>query len=119
MKRIALLIIILAIPCLLLARRGVQAAEQKGKVRTGTLTGVVTDKGNHKSGDNSWIEIKPDGAETARRHSPAADPQVGGPNRKVLAAIRAVAIGSRVRIEWIDAGDGKDITRFEVLKAPK
>lgn len=89
------------------------------KRRTGTLSGVVTGKGNSKDGRNGWVEVKADGEEKGRRYWPAADKKVGGPDREILAAIRKVEIGVRVRMEWIDAGDGKDITRFEVLGATK
>lgn len=86
--------------------------------KTGTIVGVVTDKGNNKAGNNGWVEIKADGDEgKGRRYWPAGDPKIGGPQRDILAGIRAVTIGSRVRIEWIDAGDGKDITKFDVLKS--
>jgi hypothetical protein len=69
--------------------------------------------------NNAWIELKADGEEKGRRYWPAGDRKIGGPIRDILAAIRAVPIGARVRIEWIDAGDGKDITKFEVLKGKK
>lgn len=97
----------------------VLGAKPKNEKKTGSLAGVITDKGNSKNMNNAWIEIKADGEEDSkgRRYWPAADAKKGGPNGEILAAIRAVAVGSRVRIEWIDAGDGKDITKFEVLKA--
>jgi len=81
--------------------------------------GVVTGKGNSKDGKNGWVEVKADGEDKGRRYWPVGDPKVGGPNREILAAIRAVAINARVRLEWVDAGDGKDISKFEVLKATK
>jgi len=93
------------------------AAQEKRK--TGTILGFVTDKGNSKAMNNAWVEIKADGEEKGRRYWPAADRKIGGPDREILAAIRAVAIGARVQIEWIDAGDGKDITKFQVLKPAK
>lgn len=96
-----------------------EVSAQRAK-RTGKLAGVVIDKGNSKTMNNAWVEIKVDGEEgTGRRFWPAADPKLGGPQREILAAIRAVAIGARVEAEWIDAGDGKDLTKFQVLKAPK
>jgi hypothetical protein len=94
----------------------VDSGASQEKRRTGALAGVVTDKGNSKDGKNGWVEIKADGEEKGRRYWPAADRKVGGPDREILAAIRKVGIGSRVRIEWIDSGDGKDMTKFEVLK---
>ena len=89
------------------------------KRRTGSLSGVVIEKGNSKDGKNGWVEIKADGEEKGRRYWPAADRKVGGPDRDILALIRKVEIGSRVRMEWIDAGDGKDISKFEVLGPKK
>lgn len=93
------------------------AAQEKR--RTGTLSGVVIDKGNSKDGRNGWVEVKADGDEKGRRYWPVADAKVGGPDREILATIRKVEIGSRVRMEWIDAGDGKDIIKFEVLTLKK
>lgn len=89
------------------------------KRRTGTLSGVVIDKGNSKDGRNGWVEVKADGEEKGRRYWPVGDPKVGGPDREILAAIRKVDAGSRVRMEWVDAGDGNDITKFEVLSLKK
>ncbi len=89
------------------------------KRRTGTIVGLVTDKGNSKTMNNAWVEVKADGEEKGRKYWPAADRKIGGPDREILAAIRTVAIGARVQIEWIDAGDGKDISKFQVLKPAK
>jgi hypothetical protein len=63
------------------------------------------------------VAIRGDGEEgEARRYWPAADRKRGGPDRDILAAMRAVPIGARVAVEWIDSGDGKDLTAFRVLK---
>ena len=86
------------------------------KRRTGALTGVVAGKGDSKDGKNGWVEVRADGEEKGRRYWPVADPKGGGPHREILAAIRKVGVGDRVRLEWVDAGDGKDITKFEVLR---
>jgi hypothetical protein len=96
---------------------GGEAAQEKR--RTGTLSGVVTDRGDSKDGKNGWVEIRADGEEKGRRYWPAADPKRGGPDREILAAIRKVDLGARVRAEWVDAGDGKDLTKFEVLTPKK
>lgn len=93
--------------------------EKKAKRRTGSLAGMVLAKGNSKDGRNGWVEIKADGEERGRKYWPVAAPGGGGPDPKILAAMRQVRLGARVRIEWIDAGDGKDVTRFEVLGGGK
>ena len=93
------------------------AAQEKR--RTGTLSGVVIDKGDSKDGRNGWVEVKADGEEKGRRYWPVGDPKVGGPNREILAAMRKVEKGTRVRMEWVDAGDGKDITKFELMGPKK
>jgi hypothetical protein len=95
-----------------------QAPAQE-KRRTGTLSGVVTDKGESKDGRNGWVEVKADGEEKGRKYWPVAAVKGGGPDRDILKAIREVAVGARVRLEWVDAGDGKDISKFEVLKKEK
>lgn len=88
---------------------------QETKRRTGTLTGAVTDKGDSKDKKNGWVEVKADGEEKGRKYWPVG--KGGGPDPDILAAMRKVEVGARVRMEWIDAGDGKDVTKFEVLKA--
>ena len=98
-------------------RPGDATAQEKRRI--GALSGVVTGKGDSKDGKNGWVEVKADGEEKGRRYWPAADRKAGGPDREILAAIRQVEIGARVRVEWVDAGDGKDITRFEVLRPKK
>jgi hypothetical protein len=85
--------------------------------RTGALTGTVAGKGDNKDGKNGWVEVRADGEEKGRRYWPVSDPKIGGPHREILAAIRKVGVGDGVRLEWIGAGDGKEITKFEVLKS--
>jgi acylphosphatase len=67
--------------------------------RKGTVTGVVTAKGD------AWIEVKADGEEKARRYVPhwrGGNPdQGGGPDKAMLARIKEVPLKSRVRLEWV------------------
>lgn len=93
--------------------------EKKAKRRTGSLAGMVLARGNSKDGRNGWVEIKADGEERGRKYWPVAAPGGGGPAPKILAAMRQVRLGARVRIEWVDAGDGKDVAKFEVLGGGK
>lgn len=95
------------------------SAQDKAKRRTGTLAGVVIAKGDSKDGRNGWIEIKADGEEKGRKYWPVGAPKGGGPDREILAGMRKAEIGARVQVEWVDAGDGKDLTKFEVLRGKK
>jgi hypothetical protein len=110
----ALLLLLLTMFCL--ANSETVAQEKR---RTGALTGVVTGKGDSKDGKNGYVEVKGDGEETSRKYWPVGDKKRGGPDREILAAIRKVEKGARVRLEWVDGGDGKDISKFEVLKPGK
>jgi hypothetical protein len=109
--------LLLSLSFLVLSQAHISAQEEKR--RTGALTGTVTDKGDSKDGRNSFVEVKGDGEEKGRKYWPVGDKKRGGPDREILAAIRKVDKGARVRLEWVDAGDGKDISKFEVLKPGK
>lgn len=81
--------------------------------RKGTVTGVVTAKGDN------WIEVKADGEEKARRYVPhwrGGNPADGGGlDKKMLTQIREVPLKSRVRIEWIFQ-ERPRVEKLEVLK---
>jgi hypothetical protein len=72
---------------------------KKEEARKGTVTGLVTAKGPN------WIEVKADGEEKGRRYVPhwrGGNPaDGGGPDKKMVAAIKEVPLKSRVRIEWV------------------
>jgi hypothetical protein len=84
---------------------------QEGK--KGTVVGVVTAKGE------TWIEVKADGEERARRYMPhwrgGAPKDGGGPDKKIVAEIKDVPVGSRVRLEW-SFQERPRVEKLEVLK---
>jgi acetyl esterase/lipase len=81
--------------------------------RKGTVTGVVTAKGEN------WIEVKADGEEKARRYVPhwrgGAPAQGGGPDKEMVARIKEVPVKSRVRLEWVFE-ERPRVETIEVLK---
>ena len=83
------------------------------KERKGTVTGVVTAKGP------SWIEVKADGEEKARKYVPhwrGGNPDKGGgPDKKMVAAIKETPLKSRVRLEWVFE-ERPRVEKIEVLK---
>jgi hypothetical protein len=91
-----------------------QAAKEPEK-KSGTVIGVLTGKGP------SHIEVKADGEEKARRYVPqwrgGAPGEGGGPDKKMVAAIRDLKIGSRVRVEW-EFDERARVMRVEVLQRP-
>ena len=93
---------------------GLAAADDKPpEGNKGTVVGVVTAKGAN------WLEVKADGEERARRYTPhwrgGAPKDGGGPDRKTLAAIQGVPVGSRVRLEW-SFQERPRVEKIEVLK---
>jgi len=87
--------------------------EPKEGQRKGTVVGVVTAKGEN------WIEVKADGEEKARRYVPhwrgGAPAQGGGPDKAMVAQIRATPVGSRVRLEW-EFEERPRVVKLELLK---
>src|SRR5438552_6074137 len=83
------------------------------KERKGTVTGVVTAKGDN------WIEVKADGEEKARKYTPhwrGGNPNAGGgPDKEVVAKIKETPVHSRVRIEWVFE-ERPRVEKIEVLK---
>ncbi len=99
---------------------GLAAADEKdGKKddrKKGTVVGTLTAKGPN------YIEVKADGEEKARRYVPhwrgGAPAAGGGPDKEMLAVFKKLAVGSRVRVEWVFEERAR-AEKVEVLKAPK
>jgi hypothetical protein len=91
-----------------------EPVEKKG----GTVVGTLTAKDD--SPTKAYIEVKADGEAKARKYTPhwvgGAPAQGGGFDKKTVAAIKAVKVGSRVRVEW-DFQERPRVVRLEVLKA--
>jgi len=89
--------------------------EKKDEARKGTVTGIVTAKGDN------FIEIKADGEEKARRYVPhwrgGAPAQGGGPDKDMVAKIKETPVKARVRIEWVFE-ERPRVEKIEVLKKP-
>lgn len=89
--------------------------KKKDEPRKGTVTGVVTAKGDN------WIEVKADGEEKARRYVPhwkgGLPKDGGGPDKEMVAEIKKVAVESRVKIEW-EFEERARVVKIEVLKKP-
>jgi hypothetical protein len=90
----------------------------KEEKRGGTVTGTVTAKGDPAKKEN-WIEVKADGEEKGRRYVPhwrgGLPKDGGGPDKEIVAQIKEVPIGSRVRIEW-SFQERPRVEKIEVLK---
>jgi hypothetical protein len=88
---------------------------KKEEVRKGTVTGMVTAKGD------AFIEVKADGEEKARRYVPhwrgGAPAQGGGPDKDMVAKIKETPLQSRVRIEWVFE-ERPRVEKIEILKKP-
>ena len=91
----------------LIGGAGPAGADEKKGAKSGSVTGVLTDK------QKQFILVKADGAETARKYwkfgnRPAVNKQID-----------AAAVGSRVRVEWEAPGnEGPHVAKIEVLKGP-
>jgi hypothetical protein len=88
--------------------------EKKEEKKSGTVTGMLTAKGDN------WIEVKADGEEKARRYVPhwvGGNPnQGGGPDKKMVEVIKGLNVGSRVRVEW-EFEERPRVVKVDVLKA--
>ena len=84
---------------LALAAQEKKPGDKKEENRKGTVTGVVTAKGDN------WIEVKADGEEKARRYVPhwkgGAPKDGGGPDKEMVAEIKKVPVNSRVELKWV------------------
>jgi hypothetical protein len=91
------------------------ADEKKDEPRKGTVTGIVTAKGDN------WIEIKADGEEKGRRYLPhwkgGLPKDGGGPDKDMVAKIKSTPLKSRVRIEWVFE-ERPRVVMLEVLRKP-
>jgi hypothetical protein len=91
------------------------AQDKKEETRKGTVTGIVTGKGDN------WIEVKADGEEKARRYVPhwrgGLPKDGGGPDKDMVAKIKEVPVKSRVRLEWVFE-ERPRVEKIEVLKKP-
>ena len=101
----------------LIATSGSQEKKDEKKkddeVRKGTVTGIVTAKGDN------WIEVKADGEEKARRYVPnwkgGLPKDGGGPDKKIVAEIKEIVVKSRIRLEW-SFQERPRVDKIEVLK---
>ena len=96
--------------------RADDAKKSPDEGRKGTVTGVVTAKGDN------WIEVKADGEEKGRRYVPhwkgGLPKDGGGPDKEMVAKIKAVPVKTRVRLEW-SFEERPRVEKIEVLKADK
>lgn len=84
--------------------------------KKGTVTGVVTAKGDN------WIEVKADGEEKPRRYMAnwkGGQPKDGGgPDKEIVAKIKETLVKARIRLEW-SFHERPRVEKIEVLKADK
>jgi hypothetical protein len=80
--------------------------EAREEEKKGTAIGTLTAKGD------SWVELKADGEEKARRYVL----HFGG-TKELLAAIRDTPVNSRVRIDWIHV-ERLRVLKMEAVKQP-
>jgi hypothetical protein len=87
--------------------------DQEKDLRKGSVTGLVTAKGD------TWIEVKGDGEEKGRRYVPhwrgGAPADGGGLDKHMLAKIKDIPIHSRVALEWVFE-ERPRVEKIEVLK---
>src|SRR5262245_30236066 len=92
------------------------SGEKKDEARKGSVTGVVTAKGDN------WIEVKADGEERARRYVPhgrGGNPnQGGGPDKEMVAEIKKVPLNARVKLDWTFE-ERPRVEKIEMLKRPE
>jgi hypothetical protein len=96
--------------------RADDAKKSPDEGKKGTVTGVVTAKGDN------WIEVKADGEEKGRRYVPhwkgGLPKDGGGPDKEMVAKIKAVPAKARVRLEW-SFEERPRVEKIEVLKGDK
>lgn len=90
--------------------------KKEGEIKKGTVTGVVSAKGDN------WIEVKADGEEKARRYMPhwigGAPANGGGLDKKMLAIFKELPLNARIRMEW-EFEERNRAVKIEVLKKEK
>jgi hypothetical protein len=97
----------------------VSNADEKDKKepekRGGTVVGEVTAK------KTNMIAVKADGEEKAREYVPhwvgGLPKDGGGPDKKMVAEIAKVKVGSRVKIQW-EFEERPRVLKIEILKEP-
>ncbi len=110
----AVFAVCLAVPAFAQEKKDDKKEEKKDeKDRKGTVSGVVTAKGD------TWLEVQADGEEKARRYVPhwkgGAPDKGGGLDKDMLAQIKKVDVKARVRIEW-EFEERARVVKLEVLK---
>jgi hypothetical protein len=112
------------------AKKETKKDKEPAEKRGGTVTGIVTDKGDN------FIEVKADGEEKGRRYFPhwrgGAPAEGGGLDKAMVKQIKDVPLKSRVRIEWtfeerprvekidvLKRGDGKETDKPKEKDRPK
>jgi hypothetical protein len=89
--------------------------DEKKPAAKGTVTGVVTAKGD------AWIEVTADGQKSPRRYVPkwqgGSEIEGGGnPDPAAVAKLKDVQPGGRVKLEWVETDSRPRIVSVEVLK---
>ena len=106
---------VLAVCCGFCAGAQEKKDERKEEPRKGTVTGLVSAKGEN------WIEVKADGEEKGRKYVPhwrgGAPKDGGGPDKDMVARIKDTPLKSRVRLEWVFE-ERPRVVKLEVLKKP-
>ncbi len=115
-SRLALAGFLLAALSALAAGQEKKDEKKKDEPRKGTVTGMVSAKGDN------WIEVKADGEEKVRRYVPhwkgGLPKDGGGPDKEMVAKIKEIAVESRVRLEW-EFEECARVVKVEVLKKPE
>lgn len=98
-------------------------AQEKVKVRTGTVTGVLKSRKDAKNGRSVTLEILAPGEEKARSYFLAYNPKEAKAKDRyveLLALVDAAKVGDRVECGWVYAPPGAEggffVTSFRVLK---
>jgi len=107
---------LLVVALTVIGSRATAEEPKKEGEKKGSVTGVVTAKGDN------WIEVKADGEERARRYTPhwrGGNPKDGGgPDKEMVAKIKEVPVKARVRLEWTFQ-ERPRVEKIEVLKKDK
>lgn len=89
-----------------------KAPDKKG----GTVTGEVKAKGE------AFVEVLADGEDKPRRYVPhwrgGAPAAGGGPDKTMVAKIKELKVGDRIRLEW-EFEERARVVKVEVLKPSK
>lgn len=89
--------------------------KKKDEPRKGSVTGVVSAKGDN------WLEVKADGEEKGRRYVPhwkgGLPKDGGGPDKEMVAKIKETPLNARVKIDW-EFEERARVVKIEILKKP-